>query len=178
MQNSIQIMVLPSNLIQLNGIDKLWTFEVEASKWPKRQYHTLTPKTSTISVNFTGLVTCQQRPRVCATSEYPRESNFLLSCLFPRITARESPSIALIPSLLCGTALLCVGGNGNWRFHVLIPIKWCTTGLDPRADTHFFASKSKGLTVLVRSADLSAINRMTQRNSESSLTIRRRFEFG
>ena len=23
------------------GIDKLWTFEVEGSKWPKRQYHTL-----------------------------------------------------------------------------------------------------------------------------------------
>ena len=23
------------------GIDKLWTFEVKGSKWPKRQYHTL-----------------------------------------------------------------------------------------------------------------------------------------
>ena len=34
-------MILPSNLIYRNGIDKLWTFEVEASKWPKRQYHTL-----------------------------------------------------------------------------------------------------------------------------------------
>ena len=31
-------MILPSNLIYLNGIDKLWTFEVEGSKWPKRQY--------------------------------------------------------------------------------------------------------------------------------------------
>ena len=41
MQNSMQIMILPSNMIQLNGIDKLWTFEVEASKWPKRHEHTL-----------------------------------------------------------------------------------------------------------------------------------------
>ena len=36
MQNSMQITILSSNLIQLNGIDKLWTFEGERSKWPKR----------------------------------------------------------------------------------------------------------------------------------------------
>ena len=41
MQNSIQITILPSTLIQLNGIDKLWTFEVEESKLPKRHEHTL-----------------------------------------------------------------------------------------------------------------------------------------
>ena len=34
-------MILPSNLIYLNGIDKLWTFEVEGSKWPKRHCQTL-----------------------------------------------------------------------------------------------------------------------------------------
>ena len=34
-------MILPSNLIDLNGINKLWRFEVEGSQWPKRQYHTL-----------------------------------------------------------------------------------------------------------------------------------------
>ena len=34
-------MILPSNLIWFNGIDKLWAFEIEGSKWPKRQYHTL-----------------------------------------------------------------------------------------------------------------------------------------
>ena len=41
MENSMQIMIVPSNLIYLNVIDKLGTFEVETSKWPKRQYHTL-----------------------------------------------------------------------------------------------------------------------------------------
>ena len=25
----------------MNGIDKLWSFEVEGSKWPNRQDHTL-----------------------------------------------------------------------------------------------------------------------------------------
>ena len=35
---------MTSNWIYLNGINKLWTFEVERSKWPKRHYHTLTSK--------------------------------------------------------------------------------------------------------------------------------------
>ena len=34
-------MILSSNLVQLNGITKLWTFEGEESKRPKRQDHTL-----------------------------------------------------------------------------------------------------------------------------------------
>ena len=35
-------MILSSNLVQLNGITKLWTFEGEGSNRPKRQDHTLT----------------------------------------------------------------------------------------------------------------------------------------
>ena len=34
-------MILPSNLIYLNDVDKLWTLGIEGSKWPKRQDHTL-----------------------------------------------------------------------------------------------------------------------------------------
>ena len=41
MHISMLIMILTSNLIQLNDIHKLWTFEVEGSKWSKRHYHTL-----------------------------------------------------------------------------------------------------------------------------------------
>ena len=41
MQNSMQIMILPSNLVWLDGIAKLWTFEAEGPKWTNRQYHIL-----------------------------------------------------------------------------------------------------------------------------------------
>ena len=37
-------MILPSNLVQLNVIAKLWTFEGEGSKRPKGQDHTLSQK--------------------------------------------------------------------------------------------------------------------------------------
>ena len=34
-------MILSSNLVWLDDIAKLWAFEVEGSKWPKRHDHTL-----------------------------------------------------------------------------------------------------------------------------------------
>ena len=43
----------------MNGIDKLWSFEVEGSKWPNRQDHTLTERVL-ILVNSKVVQGCQE----------------------------------------------------------------------------------------------------------------------